>query len=137
MTTRSRTITAQDPFAGVDELGRCRVAPAAALSPSARRKVELAFDRVGRPFEVSLRVKGWLVHRWWAHAPGQWHPVTARQGRPLLVPVDADAAELFVAVAGAPGRYCLQPADATGRPLADEPEAFVEVVRPVRPFSGG
>ena len=58
-----------------------------------------------------------------------------QEGRPVVLPVDADAAELFVAVAGAPGRYCLQPADARGSVLAAEASAFVEVVRPVRPFS--
>ncbi|MBK7534259.1 MAG: hypothetical protein IPI49_02595 [Myxococcales bacterium] len=133
MTARSRTITAQDLFAGVDELGRCRVAPA--IPSSGSRKVELAYDRRGRSFAVSSLVKGWLVHRLGEPERAEWCAITGPEGRPVVLPVDADAAELFVAVAGAPGRYCLQPADARGRVLAAEASAFVEVVRPVRPFS--
>lgn len=131
--SRAQPSTVQDALARVDELGRCRVARAA--EPTSRR-VELAYDERGRPFEISTVVKGWLVFRRAAGAAATWRPVTGREGRPLVLPADADAAELFVAVGGALGHYRLDPVDGAGAQAAREPRAFVEVVRPVRPLAG-
>lgn len=134
MTAPSRALTPRDPFAGVEGLGRCRVASASA--PSATRRVELAFDETGQPLEVALAVRGWLVYRL-RELGGRWQVVTGREGRPLMVPVDADAAELFVAVSGVVGRYCLEPVDGHGQALPSEPVSYLEVVRPVRPVVWG
>lgn len=133
MTAPSRVLTPRDLFAGIEGLERCRVASAA---PKATRRVELAFDETGQPLEVALSVRGWLVYRL-REQGGRWQVVTGREGRPLLVPVDADAAELFVAVSGVAGRYCLEPVDGQGRSLPLEPVSYLEVVRPVRPVIWG
>ncbi len=133
MTAPSRVLTPKDLFAGIEGLERCRVASA---TPLVTRRVELAFDETGRPLEVSLSVRGWLVYRL-RELGGRWQAVTGREGRQLMVPVDADAAELFVAVSGVAGRYCLEPVDGQGRSLASEPVSYLEVVRPVRPVIWG
>jgi hypothetical protein len=95
---------------------------------------ELAYDLAGHRFEVPSHVKGWRIHRVWGDGSGEQLTITGKEGRPMILPVDADSAELYVAVAGAPGRYRLEPIDATGRVLADAASAFVEVGRAVHPF---
>src|SRR6266540_6790528 len=65
----------------------------------------LANDEDGMPIEVPTQAVGWLVRR---HGGGRGRPGTVydREGRPLIVPLDATADELRAAGCG-PGSYRL------------------------------
>lgn len=78
---------------------------------------ELAIDAEGQPFEVPAEVIGWRVRR----VEGRGRPELAhdRMGRPLVVPVSATFPELYRAAG--PGRYKLDPIDATGHVCPDVP----------------
>ncbi|HEU4729266.1 MAG TPA: hypothetical protein VFT22_15300 [Kofleriaceae bacterium] len=80
-------------------------------------KNELAIDADGQPFMVPPEVTGWRVRR----VEGRGRPELAydRLGRPLLLAVDATHTDLLTAAG--PGRYRLDPIDATGHICADVP----------------
>jgi hypothetical protein len=75
----------------------------------------LANDENGHPIDVPAQAAGWLVKR---HGGGKGRPgaVYDGEGRPLVVPLDATAADLRAATLSA-GMYRLEAVDAGRRPV--------------------
>jgi len=75
----------------------------------------LANDENGHPIEVPAHAAGWLVRR---HGRGKGRPAAVYDGdgRPLVVPLEATAADL-VAARIPPGMYGLDAVDADRRPV--------------------
>ncbi len=99
---------------------------------------ELAYDAEGDRFEVPAHVTGWRVRRFRnVGARGAPEVVFGEDGRPLTVPVDADIDDFRIAVGGIPGRYRLDPLDASGKGADKVPVAYLQFGDSSRPPSGG
>ncbi|HLL24780.1 MAG TPA: hypothetical protein VK427_21755 [Kofleriaceae bacterium] len=91
---------------------------------------ELAFTQTGDTFDPqSEGAVNWRPKR--MKPRGAPELVYGKDGRPLVVPIDATMDELRVAV-GQPGRYRLDPIDEHNRVIETLPAAYVQVVRPER-----
>jgi hypothetical protein len=98
---------------------------------------ELAYDTEGDRFEVPAHVTGWRVRRFRnVGARGAPEVVFGDDGRPLVVPVDANVDEFRAAVGGVPGRYRLDPLEASGKTADKVPVAYLQFSDPARPTAG-
>ena len=88
---------------------------------------ELAFTVSGDSFEVPALVTGWRVRR--MKPRGAPELVYGRDGRPLMVPIDADVDDLREAVSGVLGRYRLDPVNDDGKLVDAVPAAYIHVVK--------
>jgi hypothetical protein len=89
---------------------------------------ELAFDASGEPIAFPAAAEELRVRRF--RNPGMrgaCEVVHDRDGAPLFIPVDATYLELRSLVDHAPGRYRLDPVDASRRVLADAEAAYVTI----------
>jgi hypothetical protein len=98
---------------------------------------ELAYDAEGDRFEVPAHVTGWRVRRFRnVGARGAPEVVFGDDGRPLMVPVDANIDDFRIAVGGVPGRYRLDPLEASGKGVDKVPVAYLQFGDPTRPSVG-
>lgn len=95
---------------------------------------ELAIDANGDPFDVPANITGWRVRRLQPDGRGRPELVYDAMGRPVVLPVDAGFSDLHHAVG--PGRYRLDPVDASGRADAAVPTACTGYLQPIDPASG-
>jgi hypothetical protein len=86
---------------------------------------ELAYNSNGDTFEVPAKVTGWRVRR--LKPRGAPEVVYARDGLPLLIPIESDLDDLRRAVEH-PGKYRLDPTDEDRRVVEGVPAAYVQVV---------
>jgi hypothetical protein len=99
---------------------------------------ELAYDAEGDRFEVPAHVTGWRVRRFRnVGARGAPEVVFGDDGRPLVVPVDANIDDFRLAVGGVPGRYRLDPLEASGKSAEKVPVAYLQFSDPSRPPTSG
>ena len=94
---------------------------------------ELAFNVNGDRFDVPAHAVGWRVRRL---KPNRGAPeiVYDRNGRPLVLSIDADIDDLREAVK-TPARYRLDPVNVDERPVEGVPSAYVQVVQLEEPAS--
>jgi len=98
---------------------------------------ELAYDVEGDRFEVPALATGWRVRRFRnIGARGAPEVVFGDDGRPLVLPVDAGIDEFRGAVAGAAGRYRLDPVDTNGRVVDKVPAAYLQFGDALRAAGG-
>lgn len=90
---------------------------------------ELAFNQNGESFEIPATVTGWRVRR--MKPRGAPELVYGKDGRPLVVGIDADIDELRDAV-GTTGKYRLDPINDDGKTVENVPAAYVQVMKPLR-----
>jgi hypothetical protein len=83
---------------------------------------ELAFNLNGEPFDLPLTATGWRVRKF--KSKGAPEVVYGREGTPLVLPIDADMADLR-REARSEGRYRLDAIDESNRPIAGAPPAYV------------
>lgn len=83
---------------------------------------ELAFNLNGEPFELPTGASAWRVRRF--KPKGAPEVVYGREGTPLVIPLDADMADLR-REARAEGRYRLDAIDEHNRMIAGVPAAYV------------
>lgn len=101
---------------------------------------ELAFNANGDNFEIPANVTGWRVRR--MKPRGAPELVYGRDGRPLVLPIEADMDDLREAV-GQLGRYRLDPVNEDGKVIEGLSPAYIQVVKtertvePVAPARGG
>ena len=86
---------------------------------------ELAFNINGEAFDVPPTASGWRVKR--MKPKGAPEVVYGRDGLPLVLPIDAEVADLRREVDIA-GRYRLDLVDANNRTLPETPAGYVQVV---------
>jgi hypothetical protein len=79
---------------------------------------ELAFNLNGEPFDLPLTATGWRVRKF--KSKGAPEVVYGREGTPLVLPIDADMADLR-REARSEGRYRLDAIDEHSRPIAGAP----------------
>jgi hypothetical protein len=87
---------------------------------------ELAFNANGDNFEIPAGVSGWRVRR--MKPRGAPELVYGRDGRPLVLPIEADMDDLRAAV-GQLGRYRLDPVNDDGKIVDAVPAAYIQVVK--------
>lgn len=85
---------------------------------------ELAFNLAGNRFEPPPAATGWRVRR--LKAKGAPELVYGRDGRPLVVPVDADIDDLRQEVRE-PGRYRLDPVDEQRQAIVGAEASYLQV----------
>ena len=95
---------------------------------------ELAFNANGESFEVPATVTGWRVRR--MKPRGAPELVYGRDGRPLMIGIEADMDELRDAVGGVLGRYRLDPINDEGKCIDSVPPAYIQVVKQERNAGG-
>jgi hypothetical protein len=83
--------------------------------------IELAIDGNGEPFDVPERITSWRVRRQQQDGRGRPELVYDATGRPILLPVRATHGDVLQAAG--PGRYRLDPVDASGRTDESVPTA--------------
>jgi integrase len=82
---------------------------------------ELAFNLNGEPFDLPLTATGWRVRKF--KSKGAPEVVYGREGTPLVLPIDADMADLR-REARSEGHYRLDAIDECNRPIAGAPPAY-------------
>lgn len=85
---------------------------------------ELAFNINGEAFEVPANATGWRVRK--MRAKGAPEVVYAREGQPLVLPIDADIDDLRTEVETT-GRYRLDLVDQNNKAIAGAPSGYVQV----------
>src|SRR5688572_26921026 len=99
---------------------------------------ELAFDANGEPFDLPATAAYWRVRRFRnIGARGGPEVVFARDGSPLILPIDADLAEFRAQTEGVAGRYRLDPLDERHRAVSGLPAAYLQISELPRPATGG
>src|SRR6188768_4200021 len=94
---------------------------------------DLAFDGSGEPIAFPPAAEELRVRRF--RNPGMrgaCEVVHDREGAPLFIPIDATYLELKGLVGGAPGRYRLDPVDASRRPVTSGEPAYVTIAETMR-----
>lgn len=94
---------------------------------------ELAYNINGEGFEVPETATGWRVRR--MKQRGAPEVVYGKDGLPLIIPIEADLAELRRSVDAA-GRFRLDPVDERGRNVEGSQPAYIVVAHKVDEDSG-
>ena len=90
----------------------------------------LSFNLQGERFEPPAQIAFWRVRRLKPGGRGVPDVVFGNDGLPLLLPVEADVAELRRLVRSAPGRYRLDAVDVDQQAL-EGPAAYVQIEEPL------
>lgn len=85
---------------------------------------ELAFNINGEAFEVPANATGWRVRK--MRAKGSPEVVYAREGQPLVLPIDADM-EALRAEVDTNGRYRLDLVDQNNKAIPTAPSGYVQI----------